>query len=121
MITKFTQSIHPFVAGDRLTIADFAIFIYAHSAGWCGLNIDDYPHIKSWKNKLEQRPAVQKGLQIPVPYPFSDKAVTNPDAQDFYNTLRKMGGQWIRETTNKWDGEVLSVPSDYANYIDNES
>jgi hypothetical protein len=104
------------VAGDHLTVADIAIFIFAHSSSWCGINIDESPHIKQWCDKLLKRPAFQKGLQTPVPYPFSDEAVTNPDTVDNYKFMRKMGGQMIRNATEEWQGEVVSVPSDHANY-----
>ncbi|KAI0413127.1 glutathione S-transferase [Xylaria grammica] len=106
----------PFVAGDRMTVADFAVFIFAHSTKWCGIDINNYPNVKAWHDKLAQRPAFQKGLQVPLPYQFSDEAVSNPDAQDFYRMIRKYGGQMIKGATNQWKGDVVSVPSDHANY-----
>ncbi|CAG8955745.1 hypothetical protein HYFRA_00011011 [Hymenoscyphus fraxineus] len=104
-----------FVAGDRLTIADVAIFIFSHSSTWCGVDINESPHIKAWHDKLAQRPAFQRALQIPVPYQWSDEAVTNPDGQDFYNMIRKHGGKGIRAATDQWQGKVVAVPSDHAN------
>ncbi|KAI2638775.1 glutathione S-transferase [Hypomontagnella submonticulosa] len=68
-----------FVAGDHLTIVDIAIFVFAHSTKWCGVDINEFPNVKAWHDKLAQRPAFQKGLQVPVPYPFSDEAVSNLD------------------------------------------
>ncbi|KAJ4420810.1 hypothetical protein N0V82_004105 [Gnomoniopsis sp. IMI 355080] len=107
-----------FIAGDRLTIADFAIFVFTHSSKWCGVDLsgDDLPHLKAWHDTLAQRPAFQKALQVPVPYPFSDKAISNPNGQEFYNNMRKYGGQMIKEATAQWEGKVASLPSDYANY-----
>ncbi|OKL62266.1 hypothetical protein UA08_02805 [Talaromyces atroroseus] len=109
-------SSHPFVAGDRLTVADIAIFVFAHSAKWCGVDIAEFPHVKEWHDKLAQRPAFVKGLRSPTPFPFSDGAVTNPDAQDYYKAIRKMGGQMIKMTSDQWKGDVPAVPSDHANY-----
>ncbi|KAI0383249.1 glutathione S-transferase [Hypomontagnella monticulosa] len=109
-------STSPFVAGDRLTVADVAIFIFAHSSKWCGIDINEFPNVKAWRDKLLQRPAFQKALQIPVPYQFSDEAVCNPDGQDFYNTVRKYGTQMIKQATDRWKADVPSVPSDYSNY-----
>jgi len=83
---------------------------------WAGIDINEYTHLKAWHDHLAQRPAFQKALQIPVPYQFSDEAVMNPDAQDFYKMIRKYGGQFIKATTDQWQGEVMSVPSDHANY-----
>ncbi|KAH9996984.1 glutathione S-transferase GstA [Xylariaceae sp. FL0662B] len=109
-------SASPFVAGDRLTIADVAVFLYTHSANWCGIDINEFPNVKAWLDKLAQRSAFQKGLQVPKPYPFTDEAVSNPGGQDFYNMLRKHGGRKIKESTDKWKGNVVPLPSDHANY-----
>ncbi|KAK0630995.1 glutathione S-transferase [Bombardia bombarda] len=110
---------HAFVAGDdHLTVADVAIFIFVHSAKWCGVDIDEFPNVKAWRDKLLLRPGVQKGLQVPAPYPFSDEAVANPDenAQQFYKVMRKMGGQFIKMATDEWKAkEVVPLPSDHAN------
>ncbi|KAI1350946.1 glutathione S-transferase [Xylaria sp. FL0043] len=107
----------PFVAGDQMTVADFAVFIFAHSTRWCGIDISNYPNVKAWHDKLAQRPAFQKALQVPVPYPFSDEAVSNPDpgAQEFYKGMRKYGGQGIKAAHEQWGGDVAPVPSDHAN------
>ncbi|GAB1314340.1 hypothetical protein MFIFM68171_04550 [Madurella fahalii] len=110
-------STHPFVAGDRLTIADIAIFLFAHSAKWCGVEINDFPHVKAWKDRLAERPAFQKGLQTPVPYPFSDEAVSDPKSQEFCTMIRKMGSQMMKQATDEWKGEVPPVPSDHSNYF----
>ncbi|KAI0867610.1 glutathione S-transferase [Hypoxylon argillaceum] len=106
----------PFVAGDRMTVADFAVFIFAHSAKWCGINISDYPNVKAWHDKLAERPAFKKALQVPVSYQFSEEAVSDPENQDFYKMIRHLGGQMIKGTAEKWKGDVPSVPSDHANY-----
>lgn len=104
------------MAGDRLTVADVAIFIYAHSANWAGVDLNEFPKVKAWHHKLVQRPAFQKGLQVPVPYQFSDEAVSDPGKQDYYTTWRKFGSQMIKQATDQWQGDVVPVPSDHANY-----
>ena len=109
------QSKSPYVVGDRLTVTDIAIFIFTHSLMWGGIDINAYPHVKAWHDKLAQRPAFQKGLQVPVPYQFSDEAVSNPDNQETYKMIRKFGGKAIKSWIDQWPGDVLPVPSDYAN------
>lgn len=108
-------STSPFVAGDRLTIADIAVFSYANSAKWCNVDVDEFPNVKLWRDKLLGRPAFQRGLQVPVPYQFNDAAVSDPDSQ-FYSMIRKVGGQMIKGATEKWTGEGVPLPSDHANY-----
>lgn len=115
MLSSF-QSTSPFIAGDRLTIADMAIFVFAHSTTWCGVDINEFPHVRAWHDKLAQRPAFQKAVEVPVPFPFSNAAVVDPAGQDFYFNMRKYGGQFIKGSTEEWRGEVVPVPSDHVNY-----
>ncbi|KAG8162240.1 hypothetical protein KVR01_008005 [Diaporthe batatas] len=105
----------PFLAGDRLTIADVAVFIYAHSAKWCNVDIDEFPNVKRWVDKLLERPAFQRGLQVPVPYQFCDAVVSDPESQ-FHSMMRKFGSQSIKAASERWKGKSVPVPSDHANY-----
>lgn len=97
-----------------MTVADVAVFIFAHSAKWAGIDINVYPNVKAWHDRLAQRPSFQRGLQVPVPYQFSDEVVSDPSNQSLY-MMRKFGGQAIKAWTDEWKGEVVPVPSDYAN------
>ncbi|KAK8054931.1 glutathione S-transferase [Apiospora rasikravindrae] len=109
-----------FVAGDRMTVADFAIFIFAHSAKWCGIDINEFPHVKAWHDRLAQRSAIQKALQVPGPYPFSDEAVSKPDGKElkFLKEIRELGTQGIKTAHDAWEKEVVPVPSDGAKYAE---
>ena len=53
-----------FIVGDEYTIADMACFpwirIYAHQ----GQVINDFPALKSWLDRIADRPAVQRALDI---------------------------------------------------------
>lgn len=55
---------HAYVAGDFLSIADFAIWPWA--MGWQGQQqtLDDKPHMKRWLDDLGQRPAFLKGAAV---------------------------------------------------------
>ncbi|KAB5525519.1 glutathione S-transferase [Coniochaeta sp. 2T2.1] len=105
-----------YVAGDTPTIADFAVFTYAHSARWCEIDMSDFPNVKAWIARLLQRPRIQKALQVPVLlYPFHDEAVMSAEHEDFYRMIRKAGSKLIWEAHEGWAGEVAGVPSDFAN------
>jgi len=57
---------HPYIVeGDEPTIADFALFPWVRGATWSGLDLSTYPSIQKWLEKLESRPGVQRGLQVP--------------------------------------------------------
>ncbi|CAG8477182.1 8019_t:CDS:2 [Paraglomus occultum] len=54
-----------FLVGDSLTLADIINFTWAYSAISINLNLDEYPNVKNWVARIEARPAVQKGLDVP--------------------------------------------------------
>ncbi|KAK8081241.1 glutathione S-transferase II [Apiospora saccharicola] len=115
-------STSPFVAGTRPTIADFAVFIYAHSAKWCGIDIAAYPHVQAWCKALSQRPAVQRGLQVPTPYMTGDDGVVDPANQDALKMMRGHFSKVFKEASDQWwqgpGSEVVALPSDHANHGD---
>ncbi len=54
---------HAFIASDDYTIADIASWTWlglAHDGG----ELDEFPHLKSWFEKIKARPAVQKGRAL---------------------------------------------------------
>lgn len=55
-----------FLAGD-LSIADFATFPWVRRHRWAGVEIEDLPNLWRWCQALAERPAVQKGLDVPTP------------------------------------------------------
>jgi glutathione S-transferase len=46
----------PFIAGDRYSIADMAIFAYASRAEEAGLALDEYPQLRAWIARVEAQP-----------------------------------------------------------------
>jgi GST-like protein len=53
-----------FVAGPQYTIADISIMPWLRTAERQGVNMGEYPNVKRWFDKLNERPAVQRGLQV---------------------------------------------------------
>ena len=53
-----------FVAGNQYSIADMAIFPWLRNWANQGIVLDDYPHLKTWFDKLTSRPAVQRGVRV---------------------------------------------------------
>lgn len=54
-----------FVAGEY-SIADMAIFPWIRRCEWQKIDLDDYPNVKAYMERVEARPAVQKALAIQV-------------------------------------------------------
>lgn len=56
----------PYLAGSKYTIADIANYSWVRSAP-VALEIDlaEWPTLKKWKEEIEKRDAVQKGVDVP--------------------------------------------------------
>lgn len=55
---------HEFLAGDY-SIADIANWAWVRTHRWSGVDIDDLPHLKRWRDAIRARPAAQRGIERP--------------------------------------------------------
>jgi GSH-dependent disulfide-bond oxidoreductase len=63
VMDKQLQS-HAWIAGDEYSVADMAIFPWLRSWQNQGIDWADYPHLKAWFDRIAERPAVQKAVQV---------------------------------------------------------
>jgi GST-like protein len=54
----------PWLGGKEYSIADIATFPWLRNWKNQGIELADYPRLKAWFEKIEQRPAVQRGVQV---------------------------------------------------------
>ena len=81
----------PYVAGDSYSIADMAIFPWYGGLvkGWLYdaaefLQVQEYPHVIAWADRLLQRPAVRRGRMVnKVMGPLEEQLPERHDASDF--------------------------------------
>jgi len=57
-----------FVVGEY-SIADMAILPWAARHPWQGIALSDYPNVKRWYDALAERPAVNRGMEVPAGKP----------------------------------------------------
>ena len=62
---------HEYLAGDY-SIADIANYAWARTNEWSGVSVDGLPHLQRWVASINARPAVQRGLAVPVKQSFKD-------------------------------------------------
>jgi GSH-dependent disulfide-bond oxidoreductase len=55
---------HEYLAGDY-SIADIANWAWVRTHRWSGVDIDDLPHLKRWRDAIRARPAAQRGIEAP--------------------------------------------------------
>jgi len=53
-----------FLGGDY-SIADIATYPWVAIYEFQGLTLNEHPHLKRWVETIRERPAVQKGMQVP--------------------------------------------------------
>ena len=51
---------------DEYTIADIACFPWVNIHSWAGVPTDGLDALNAWRHRLHQRPAVARGLEVPV-------------------------------------------------------
>lgn len=64
---RLRASASGYLVGDRLTIADIAHYGWLTSAGWSGIDIEKFPLVGEYLKRLENRPALKKGADVPNP------------------------------------------------------
>ena len=52
---------------DEYSIADVAHFSWARSHDWSGVSIEGLSNLENWLQRIKARPAVQRGLKVPIP------------------------------------------------------
>ncbi|MFK0088573.1 glutathione S-transferase family protein [Pseudomonas sp. NPDC090755] len=57
----------PWLAGEAYSIADIATFGWMHIARLVAFDFSHYRHLSDWYERIDQRPAVQRGLRLPAP------------------------------------------------------
>ncbi len=55
-----------YLVGDY-SIADIASFTWVRAHDWSGISLDGLDDLRRWLERIEERPAVQRGLMVPEP------------------------------------------------------
>ncbi len=74
---------HEYLAGDY-SIADIANFAWVRTASWSGVENRDLEHLSRWIDAIRERPAVQRGLDVPPRDQLGDSD------EEFVKSARKM-------------------------------
>lgn len=85
------QSESGYLVGDHISIADISTVGWVWSAGFAGIDIDEFPNLKKWEEKLEQREAIQRGKDVPSKHRGKTSAKDDKGAEE----AAKAGREWI--------------------------
>ncbi|MBQ0921477.1 glutathione S-transferase N-terminal domain-containing protein [Hydrogenophaga aromaticivorans] len=79
---------HEYLAGDY-SIADIANWAWVRTHRWSGVEMDDLPHLKRWRDAIRARPAVARGIEMP-PSKVDLTRDGDAGAQKFAEEARRM-------------------------------
>ncbi|KAI1320133.1 glutathione S-transferase [Xylariaceae sp. FL0255] len=90
---------HGYLVGDRLTIADIAVWPW--TCGWksCGLQtMEEFPHVQKWMQKLLERPGFERGRNVPAPHYHLE---LNKLPEEEVVKLMRTRSAWVLEAMKK--------------------
>ncbi len=58
-----------YLVGDEFTIADIATYPWARAYYWAKVSVDGLNNLQAWFDRIDQRPATQRALERPKPFP----------------------------------------------------
>jgi glutathione S-transferase len=71
---------------DDYSIADIANWCWVRTYKWSGVSIDGLDHLRRWLDAMRERPACQRGIEIPVKVPNLEN--DDKDAEQFAKNAR---------------------------------
>ena len=57
-----------YLVNDEFTIADIATYPWARAYYWANVSVDGLPHLQEWFDRIDEREATQRALEIPKPF-----------------------------------------------------
>ncbi|KAK5004079.1 hypothetical protein LTR28_009369 [Elasticomyces elasticus] len=99
-----------YLVGNKCTIADIAHFGWVAAAFWAGIDIEEFPTLKAWEDRMYARPGVEKGTTHPlrlarspanslpgrhVPDPHKMKELSKD--KEAMERHAKQGSQWVQK------------------------
>lgn len=77
-----------YLAGPEYTIADIATWPWVRGYEWGGISIDGLDYLCGWLDRIEQRPAVQRGRDVPEPVNLEE--LTEEDKEKMAKEVRNI-------------------------------
>ncbi|XPS81309.1 Glutathione transferase [Ascochyta lentis] len=82
----------PYLTGEKCTIADISHWGWVAAAGWAGVEIEDYPNLKAWEERMAERSGVEKGRHVPDPHKIKELLKDKAKMEQYAAESRK----WVQ-------------------------
>lgn len=88
----------PWLVGNKCTIADLNCFSWVNWAEWAGTDQwDNLPRLKAWMDRINEREAVKKGLDVPEKFQMKEKMKTKEGEEEY----TKHHASWVMKGQNE--------------------
>ncbi|KAL8894663.1 MAG: hypothetical protein Q9192_004135 [Flavoplaca navasiana] len=74
-----------------MTIADVANFAWVNWAEWAGIDVKPFRYLNQWLDRINERPAVKRGLDVPEPFVMKEKLKSKEGEEEY----AKHHSQWV--------------------------
>lgn len=79
-----------YLVGNDYSIADIANWCWARTHAWSGVSIDGLDALSNWIERIDSRPAAQKGIQVPEDVSKKLTDENSEDVEKLVKNIRKM-------------------------------
>ncbi|KAF1958398.1 glutathione S-transferase [Byssothecium circinans] len=83
---------NPYLVGEKCTIADIAHWGWVAAAAWAGVDIEEFPALKAWEERMAARPALEKGRHVPDPHTIKEFLKNKAEADKH----AAAGREWVQ-------------------------
>lgn len=81
------------IVGGKFTIADISCFSWVNWAEWAGVPLEPFPNVKKWLETIQQRPAVERGVNVPDTFEMKEKMKTKEGEEEY----AKHHSNWVMQ------------------------
>ncbi|KAK5019935.1 Glutathione S-transferase 2 [Cryomyces antarcticus] len=91
------------LVGGKYTIADLCCFSWVNWAEWAGVETKPFARMQKWLETIQQRPAVEKGVNIPDKFEMKEAMKTKEGEEEYtkYHSSWVMRGQEADQENHK--------------------
>nr|AIL25474.1 Ure2p2 [Exophiala pisciphila] len=89
--TELAKSKSGFLVGDHISIADVAALSWVIYAAFVDVDMNEFPSLQKWEEKMSARPGISRGFHVPKPLMFKIKG----DDPEFFEQYAKERSKWI--------------------------
>ena len=87
--------------GGKYSVADISCFTWVRWAPWAGIDLEEFPRLRGWVERIEKREAVQKGLKVPEGEDQIEKLRRDPNVDDPFKEWVQQGQREVAEKHGK--------------------